>query len=576
MLMHPPPATALMPSPPPLAPAPPATAETFSPGTTTPGSSTTPPTPDVLVPALAFLIAPFLSTKSLLQAASASKSCRTHFRKEVVRLRLHIPRAPVPLPAVMAAMAAAAPAPLLWHALQHHHHHHHHHHHQAQHPQPQLPQPMHEEAIEEQEFGAAAEEEEDSDDSDSESDDGDDSDEEEEEEGLLPLALPPLQLLSSTTTRALGVLGMFRQLEVLHLRNVPSAPFFTFFFQAVTRDGLCARLQSLTISSSPSALVPAPSSALAGGGALAAAAAVAAASNNSCAILGDAGWMAMVFCFRLGGLPCLKHLGLRNQGLGPRIVAHLAQSLVYPSRRGAGLETLVLSDNLLTNEGVAALASHALAKWGHGLRSLRVSNVGCGELGAVALAEAIRDATARGPSWALQTLDLGGNPGIGAGGGKALAEVVGVLPRLAHLDLNRTEMGVVGVQAWAEALLATPLGSLTYLGLGFCHMHDDGAAALCRALGAGACPALESLDLTMNALTSLTVQRLVQQKEALRGLVVLILSSNKINMRGAEFLLRGLQEGCPQLRHVNLWGNALPVRGGAGCLRGWEGMELYY
>jgi hypothetical protein len=78
---------------------------------------------------------------------------------------------------------------------------------------------------------------------------------------------------------------------------------------------------------------------------------------------------------------------------------------------------------------------------------------------------------------------------------KLLGTLGSVLPALQQLRL-RGSAGPEGVQGLAEGLIAGSLPAVTYFGLfGRMHMGDAGASALAAALGRGAMPRLEALDL---------------------------------------------------------------------------------
>mmetsp|Transcript_4803 Transcript_4803/g.12079 ORF Transcript_4803/g.12079 Transcript_4803/m.12079 type:complete len:428 (-) Transcript_4803:54-1337(-) len=197
----------------------------------------------------------------------------------------------------------------------------------------------------------------------------------------------------------------------------------------------------------------------------------------------------------------LEHKGLDAVGMEP-----LGQAV----RTSSSLRTLVLSRNQISDAGVAALCREGLAQ----LEELDLQECGLGQQACEALASGLE----RSPG-ALRRLWLNDNP---LGGGVSM-----LAPLVRHQDGMR-QLGLRNV------------------GLG-----DAEAAALARALPPGSSLAL--LDLSDNSLT-------LQEGSPLplpAGLQRLLLRGNKIGDAGVAALAASLPEACPDLRELDLGGNAL-------------------
>jgi len=197
----------------------------------------------------------------------------------------------------------------------------------------------------------------------------------------------------------------------------------------------------------------------------------------------------------------LEHKGLDAVGMEP-----LGQAV----RTSSSLRTLVLSRNQIGDAGIAALCREGLAQ----LEELDLQECGLGQQACEALASGLE----RSPG-ALRRLWLNDNP---LGGGVSM-----LAPLVRHQDGMR-QLGLRNV------------------GLG-----DAEAAALARALPPGSSLAL--LDLSDNSLT-------LQERSPLplpAGLQRLLLRGNKIGDAGVAALAASLPEACPDLRELDLGGNAL-------------------
>jgi Ran GTPase-activating protein (RanGAP) involved in mRNA processing and transport len=109
----------------------------------------------------------------------------------------------------------------------------------------------------------------------------------------------------------------------------------------------------------------------------------------------------------------------------------------------ADLQSLDLSDNLLRDDDMSALANHAARHWPH-LRVLCIRNNSLGAVGMTVLADAARH-------WPqLQTLDLScvGLCDFLIG---CLAHAAGHWPQLHTLKLVDNHLGAAGMRALADA-----------------------------------------------------------------------------------------------------------------------------
>eukprot|EP00873_Tetraselmis_striata_P025675 jgi/Tetstr1/445939/TSEL_033568.t1 len=204
----------------------------------------------------------------------------------------------------------------------------------------------------------------------------------------------------------------------------------------------------------------------------------------------------------------LEHKGLDAVGMEP-----LGQAV----RTSSSLRTLVLSRNQISDAGVAALCREGLAQ----LEELDLQECGLGQQACEALASGLE----RSPG-ALRRLWLNDNP---LGGGVSM--LAPLPPIECGLPLSRCDLSAATF--WLR-------GS-----------HPAEAAALARALPPGSSLAL--LDLSDNSLT-------LQEGSPLplpAGLQRLLLRGNKIGDAGVAALAASLPEACPDLRELDLGGNAL-------------------
>ena len=219
----------------------------------------------------------------------------------------------------------------------------------------------------------------------------------------------------------------------------------------------------------------------------------------------------------------LRLLNLERKGITPAGCASLAAALAAAPHGGGQLEEVLLGQNDVGAEGVAAL----LAALRPSLRELDLSACALeGAAGAAPLAAALR----QGSLPRLRSLRLNGNtlgpaaaaelaPALsdaacslealhvqrcGFDSGAAAALAAAAPASLQRLDLSGNALGADGGVALAAALAGGAAPSLRSLLLCGCSLDDGGIAALVEALttarkaAAGAAPASLALDLSGN------------------------------------------------------------------------------
>jgi uncharacterized protein (TIGR02996 family) len=244
---------------------------------------------------------------------------------------------------------------------------------------------------------------------------------------------------------------------------------------------------------------------------------------------------------RIAGAPALRHLRALDLGLnnlegdggldalaGSPHLTGLRRLVLFANRLGpeAGralararrhLEQLVLGQNRLADEGVAALATGELS----GLRSLSLSRNGIGPRGAAVLSRAAFLGK-------LEALVLDSNP-LGVEGAREIAGAD--LSALGRLGVGGAGLGPEGVDALSKARRA---GQITDLDLGGNGLGNEGAEALSRS---SAFPRLESLHIDHNGIEAAGIRALVGSP-LLAGIGRLELGANPIGAAGVAEVAR--------------------------------------
>ena len=303
-------------------------------------------------------------------------------------------------------------------------------------------------------------------------------------------------------------------------------------------------------------------------------------------------------------VPTLKVLDLGENGLTE------IRALVAPMASNAlsTIEKLNLESNPIGNRGVMALATVLSCGAMPALQDLDLTDTDCGSDGCVALAEALGN----GAAVALKDLSLGDNQ-IEKEGAMALAgavskgalqaletlvletcglehEATGAIiealakkaPCLHSLNLNHNQMGQRGAARVAAALEAKPMMFLQELQMSGNGIDGQGFALLANAIGRGATPSLEELDLS-NGLELMDDnkshnRRWVAPNEASHSwktvlftalvqrtplLTQLDLDNTNLGIDGARALMHALQSSKGFLHHLDLCSNGIDAEGAA-------------
>jgi Ran GTPase-activating protein (RanGAP) involved in mRNA processing and transport len=234
-----------------------------------------------------------------------------------------------------------------------------------------------------------------------------------------------------------------------------------------------------------------------------------------------------------------------NRAIGDKGAAGIAQGLakVVASSKRRTLR-LNLIDCGIGADGASALGRALASQSFASSRTLIVDlnlerNVGIGDAGALALADALR--------LRVDALRLGGS-GVGESGATAIAEALGRRPNsgpasiLSALDLSRNpKVGDTGASAVAAA---AALAGTKDLNLSSCGFGDAASVALAEALGTGR---IGRLVAAANALSDAAAERLADALERLNragriGAVELLdLRYNRVGDAGAQALARVLE-----------------------------------
>ncbi len=262
--------------------------------------------------------------------------------------------------------------------------------------------------------------------------------------------------------------------------------------------------------------------------------------------------------------------GLAALGKSPHLqqleVLRLAHGLVAPDAPGfkdtpswAGLRTLDLADNRLSDAALAALADNralaglrvldltrvhgvtdaALAKFVAGLPALEVVRLDRTNVGDLALAELVRTA---GPNLREIVLPYGqvGPDGLAVLAGREL-------PRLERLDLTDNRVGPAGGAALASARMP----ALRHLRLNGCELGSEAVRALVRGLTT---TTLETLELSGDLRGDPDgVARAIAARTDWKGLHTLNLAGNAIGPDG--FTALAAAPHLASLRKLDLYGN---------------------
>ena len=174
------------------------------------------------------------------------------------------------------------------------------------------------------------------------------------------------------------------------------------------------------------------------------------------------------------------------------------------------------------------------------LPQLRSLRLCCdGQIGVAGLV-ALLDGLLTHPLTALHLTDFK----IGTAGAEAIAAALGMgaLPNLQVLDLSCNPIGNQGSAALALALRTMPALECLYL-LG-CGIGDEGVASLFANLGKDDFKKLEILDLQQNQLTDVGCETLISARRAGRmpALVEVILRRNKVTQAAAAYVAMTQQQ----------------------------------
>lgn len=163
----------------------------------------------------------------------------------------------------------------------------------------------------------------------------------------------------------------------------------------------------------------------------------------------------------------------QGQLLSPANVALLADGLLHHS--AATLTLLNLCRNRLGDVGAVAVAE--LVREAARLRTLLLDNTQIGAAGWRALGEAVAQSSS------LAVLSLNNTPAAGDAGALAIAGALAASMSLQRVSLSKCGIGDVGAEALAGALRGQqPSSRLEALNLGHNFIGDDGATALVDAV----------------------------------------------------------------------------------------------
>ena len=240
----------------------------------------------------------------------------------------------------------------------------------------------------------------------------------------------------------------------------------------------------------------------------------------------------------------LEKLTLRGKKIAPGTILYLVAAL----KRMPNLRILDLNNTNLGDAGVQALAQVECP-------SLEEINLADNDLGPDAV-NAIADASTNWPQ--LRSLNLDGNPQLGAAGAEALCRAA--FPYLEEILLDDCGLGLDGAQSLNRAAIQWP--RLRFLTLDSNALGDEGVVALlARPRGAArALPALEDLRLDRNEIGGQGVASIAVASMRLPRLLFLDLSFNSLGDSGARALA---QAHFPRLETLHLQVNNVGAEGEA-------------
>ena len=217
---------------------------------------------------------------------------------------------------------------------------------------------------------------------------------------------------------------------------------------------------------------------------------------------------------------CLRHCYVHDSDM-----TELAAALWRNRHRIVALD---LKDNFISHQGVGPIADALLQQvtGETSLRYFRLDSNGVGDVGASALASALRS------NRTLQSLGLGDN-GIGTLGALDLCDALkmnAAIP-LARLDLSRNEgLDDRGIEIVASYLKHSRY--LTRLGLSRVKMGDEGATAIADALRSNS--SIAKIDLSHNKITKDGATEIASALETNCSLRSINLCHNNISDDGAS------------------------------------------
>ena len=271
----------------------------------------------------------------------------------------------------------------------------------------------------------------------------------------------------------------------------------------------------------------------------------------------------------------LQSLTMSNCTIGSDCVA-----LLFDDHQcWVNLHTLSLRYNKIGSDGAQVLSKVLVH-----CKNLDLSLNGIGDVGAVALAEGLKDLTS------LLELRLGNN-GITSKGALALVEVL-KYNHLQHLSLLINRIGPESMAALVDVICADSLqtlklseGNLLLDGavslsaglkscrqlvvLNFSQNNIGPLGMLCLAEGLKSCTQLVELDIYLSNIGSHDMSSLAEGLQYCTNLQVLNLRDNKITSDGVAAIV-GVMKRCRYLQELDLHGNSIGVDGVAVLVDGWQ------
>lgn len=216
-------------------------------------------------------------------------------------------------------------------------------------------------------------------------------------------------------------------------------------------------------------------------------------------------------------VPNLERLIVRGNRLGDEATVEIVTAAAHLHK----LRELDVSDNDLTDEGVAMVGADLGSEVPAELRALRLTGNQFGVVG-------------------MQSLAVGLASGV---------------HNLEELNLDRTGMASDGARVLAKAFAKGSLAKLRSLHLQNNRIGDDGLTALTTGFGSGGIPNLEDLWLADNGIGDAGMTAFAQAAAAgkLPKLANLNLANHKMGPKGVKALARAIEKGgMASLHHVRM------------------------